>query len=143
MKKDKKIGLMVGLVVVLCVVFYGGMVYGKSQIPARGTQAFGQNGATGARGTRGMGGFTTGKIISKDANSITVQLITGGSGSTTQGGSKIIFLSTSTTITKSVNGTIADLAIGTQVSVTGTANTDGSENAQSVQIRPNTPPVLK
>ena len=149
MNRDKKIGLVVGLVVVLCVVFYGGMVYGKSQIPVRGTQAFGQNGATGARGTRGMGGFTTGKIISKDANSITVQLITGGasgtngSASTSQSGSKIIFLNTSTTVTKSVNGTIADLAIGTQVSVTGTPNTDGSENAQSVQIRPNTPPVLK
>ena len=153
MNKNKKIGLIVGLVIVLCVVFYGGMVYGKSQIPAQVTATFGQNGTIGARGARGMGGgFTTGQIISKDANSITVQLMTGGAGSATQpsgpaspslGGSKIIFIGANTTVAKTVAGSANDLTVGAQVSITGTANTDGSVNAQSVQIRPNTPPVLK
>jgi len=138
---NKKIGLGIVGVIVLIGVFYGGMVYGKSQIPARGQgmQAFGQNNALGARGgTRNVGGFTAGQIIAKDANSITVQLMASGPDSTTQVGSKIVFLSTSTTVTKSVNGTIADLAIGAQVSITGTPNTDGSVNAQAVQIRPQT-----
>lgn len=145
MNKDKKIVLIVGLIVVLCVVFYGGMVYGKSQIPAKSASAFSQNGVASARGARSMGGgFTTGQIISKDANSITVQLTTGGATSTTQpSGSKIIFIDANTTVAKTVAGSASDLTVGAQVSVTGTANTDGSENAQSVQIRPNTPPVLK
>jgi hypothetical protein len=34
-------------------------------------------------------------------------------------------------------GAISDLTIGTQVSVTGTANGDGSITAKSVQIKPN------
>jgi hypothetical protein len=142
-ENSKKIIWGVVGIIVLIGVFYGGMVYGKSQIPARGNQAFGQNGALGAggmRGARNSGGFTVGQIISKDANSITVQLMTGGpGGTTTQSGSKIIFLGTGTTVTKTVAGTLADLTVGTQVSVTGTPNTDGSENAISVQIRPNTP----
>jgi hypothetical protein len=146
--KNKKIIWGVVGIIVLVGVFYGGMVYGKNQISARGAQAFGQNGALGAGGMRGArngGGFTVGQIISKDATSITVQLMAGGAGtaSTNPGGSKIIFLGTGTTVTKTVTGTTADLAVGTQVSVTGTVNTDGSENATSVQIRPNTPAVIR
>lgn len=134
-ENNKKIvGVVVG-VIVLVAVFYGGMSYGKSQVSA-GTktlgQNFGQNGANGMmRGTRngmGFGGFTTGQIISKDANSITVGV--------QGGGSKIIFLDTNTKVSKQAAGTSADLAVGTEVSVTGTANSDGSVNAQSVQIRP-------
>ncbi|MCX6752517.1 MAG: DUF5666 domain-containing protein [Candidatus Nomurabacteria bacterium] len=134
-------------VIVLVAVFYGGMVYGKSQIPARGGNlAFGQNpnGASGMRGARTGGGFTAGKIISKDATSITVQIMAGGPASpSTQGGSKIIFVDNNTKVTKQANGALSDLAVGTDVSVTGTPNADGSISAQSVQIRPNTPPVLK
>jgi hypothetical protein len=142
MNNNKKIVLVIVGVIVLVGVFYGGMAYGKSQIPVRGqgAQAFGQNGVAGTRGIRnggGLGGFTTGQIISKDAKSITVQLMTDGSASGSQGGSKIIFLGTNTTITKTATGSTGDLTIGAQVSVTGTANTDGSITAQSVQIRPN------
>jgi hypothetical protein len=137
MKKEnnKKIGFVIGGIVVLIGVFYCGMVYGKSIKPAgtAGLQAFG-----GARGTRGGGGggFTTGEILSKDDKSITLKLM--------NGGSKIIFLDANTKISKSVSGSTADLSVGTQVSVMGAANTDGSVNAQSVQIRPNTAlPVVK
>jgi hypothetical protein len=150
MKKEnnKKIGLGIAGVVVLVAVFYGGMVYGKSQVPVRGqgNQAFGAaNFAGGARGGRNIGGgFTVGQIISKDATSITVQAINGAPGTAGQGtGSKIVFLDSNTKITKSVDGTAADLATGTQVSVTGTPNSDGSINAQTVQIRPNVPPGAK
>lgn len=144
MNKNKKISLGIVGIIVLIGIFYGGMVYGKSQIPARGqgAQAFGQNSALGARGgARNAGGFTAGQIISKDANSITVQLMAGGNGqggtaTPSAGGSKIVFIGTGTTVTKTVTGSVGDLIIGTQVSITGTANTDGSENAQSVQVRP-------
>ncbi len=150
MKKEnsnKKIGLVVMGVLLLVGVFYGGVVYGKSHAPVsantrgQGGQAFG--GGRGGRGTGGLGGFTTGEIIGKDDKSITVKLMDGGPASPSQGGSKIIFFDTNTTISKFAAGSVADLATGTQVSVTGSPNTDGSMNAQSVQIRParTTPPA--
>jgi hypothetical protein len=52
------------------------------------------------------------------------------------GGSKIVFLDTNTKITKQAEGSASDLAVGTQVSVSGAPNADGSVNAQMVQIRP-------
>lgn len=77
-------------------------------------------------GGQAGGGFTAGEIISKDERSITVSL--------PEGGSRIIFITESTPVQKSAAGTLADLAVGTQVVVTGSANQDGSISAQSVQI---------
>jgi hypothetical protein len=139
-ENNKKIVLVIVGIAVLVGVFYGGMIYSKSQIPTRGAQAFGagnfSGGAVGARGTKNGGGFTTGEIISKDTQSITVNLVSGGS--------KIVFYTDKTSITKTVNGTLPDLIIGKQVSVSGAANADGSFNAQSVQIKSNiVPPVVK
>lgn len=137
-------------VVVLVVVFLGGVSYGKGQTgnSQTGNQTFSGNGR-GMRNGGGLGGgFTVGQIIAKDATSITVQLMSLGSAngvpSTTQSGSKIVFFDSNTKITKTVDGTPADLAIGAQVSINGTANSDGSVSAQTVQIRPNiVPPVVK
>jgi hypothetical protein len=150
--KNKKIGFVVVGIIVLVGVFYGGMTYGgnnvKAALSSRGPGASGFAGRTG--GTRSAGGFIGGQIIAKDATSITVQLMAGGpagtgNGATTtsQAGSKIIFLDNNTKVTKQADGTLADLAVGTSVSVTGTPNTDGSINAQTVQIRPSAPAVVK
>ena len=131
--------------------FYGGMKYAQSKVPqGRLSQADFQNlqnfspeerqqrlqelgaNAGGFRGgQRGgnAGGFTTGEIISKDDKSVTVKL--------RDGGSKIVFLSDSTEITKSAAGTLSDLEVGKNISVNGTANSDGSITAQSIQLRPN------
>ncbi|KKS39844.1 MAG: hypothetical protein UV04_C0035G0003 [Candidatus Gottesmanbacteria bacterium GW2011_GWA2_42_16] len=131
--------------------FYGGMKYAQSKAPqGRLSQADFQNlqnfspeerqqrlqelgaNAGGFRGgQRGgnAGGFTTGEIISKDDKSVTVKL--------RDGGSKIVFLSDSTEITKSAAGTLSDLEVGKNISVNGTANSDGSITAQSIQLRPN------
>lgn len=135
--------------VVIAVVFagggfYGGMKYNQSKTASatqnRFQQFAGRNG--GAQGGQRMAGttgampdgrqgFTGGEILSKDDKSITVKL--------RDGGSKIIFFSGSTQVTKSATGTPQDLITGTQVTVTGQANQDGSINAESIQIRP-TPP---
>jgi hypothetical protein len=131
---NKKFVWIVVGIIVLAGVFYGGMVYGKGQTAtSANTASIGFAGARtrSAGGTGGFGGATIGQIISKDATSITVSLAAGGS--------KIIFLDNTTPITKQTNGTLSDLIIGTNVMVTGTANTDGSVSATAVQIRPNVP----
>jgi hypothetical protein len=136
MNKNKKIGLIVAGIVVLIGVFYGGMFYGKSQGNSRGPEGFSANmqnrdvqlgGIAGGKNQMGGGGFTSGEVVSKDDKSITMKLA--------DGGSKIIFLDNNTKVSKTVNGKTADLTIGEQVSITGTANSDGSITAQSVQIR--------
>jgi hypothetical protein len=138
----KYIPMIVAVVVVGAIGFFGGMKYGQaksvSALDAQGGQAgarqfgAGRRGAGGAGGP-GAGGFTAGSILSKDPGSITVQL--------TSGGSKIVFVSTSTTVMKFATGSVNDLVVGGQVSVTGSANADGSITAQAVQLRPNMRPV--
>lgn len=131
--------------IVLCVIsaliiaggsFYGGTLYAKSKTPftrgnleARIGQDGRQMGQLGGNMRNVSGGFIAGEIISKDATSVTVKL--------QNGGSKIIFLGDTTQVSKSTNGTVNDLVVGTQITVTGTANSDGSVTAQSVQIRSN------
>lgn len=125
MNKKNIIWVVAGIVV-LIAVFYGGVSYGKSQAAATAKTAFS---GTRIRGTGGnFGGATIGQILSKDAQSITLSIA--------GGGSKIIFYTAQTPVTKTVAGTSADLITGENVSVIGTANTDGSITAQSFQIRP-------
>ena len=140
MNKNKKISFIVLGIIVLGGVFYGGMVYGKGQksTGTTGTAAFAGRGTRGGAGGLGAGGFTSGQIIAKDATSITVQLMTGGPAGTASG-SKIVFVDSNTKVTKQASGTLSDLAVGTNISITGTANTDGSVSATAVQIRPKTP----
>ena len=125
MNKNIIIGAIVGILVIGGGSFYAGTKFaGTSQI---GPQTMGQGGQF--RMGQGMGGgITAGQILSKDDTSITVKL--------SDGGSKIVFTSASTTILKTSEGTMSDLSVGTNVSVQGTANSDGSVNAQSIQIRP-------
>lgn len=128
-------------VVIAIGSFFGGVKYdqGKTTSLATGSQNFstqggqmrrGVTGANGAqRGARVMNGGATGSIVAKDATSITVAL--------RDGGSKIVFLSPKTAITKTTDGVAGDLVIGKEVSVSGTPNSDGSIVAQSIQVRPN------
>lgn len=126
--------------------FYGGMQYQKSKGSAADfqdfrnlsleerQQRFQQMGVPGgisnggAGGNRAGGGFATGEIISKDDKSITVKL--------RDGGSRIIFYSDSTEISKFVSGTQSDLEVGKTITVNGKTNQDGSITAQTIQFRP-------
>ncbi|MCX6797007.1 MAG: DUF5666 domain-containing protein [Candidatus Doudnabacteria bacterium] len=149
----------VSMIVVIAIIvgagsFFGGYKYSQAKIKTKaGAQGqFGQNGI-GARngsganqGNRRLGNgnnFVNGKIISADANSITVQIMenspTGQASTTNSNGSKIVLISNSSQITKSAPGTAADLTVGENVLVTGTANSDGSLTAQNIQIRPQLP----
>ena len=155
MKDKKTIGLIVGFVVVALVFFFIGSSYGKGHAlvaGAGGAQNSGQNsgnfartGANGQRGMRAGGGNVFGQIIAKDANSITVQLNSpvggniAGTTANTGTGSKIVFYTTTTTVSKTTDGAISDLAGGKNVSVQGTANPDGSVNATVISLRPTLP----
>ena len=135
MSKEKMVaGLIAVIVVVFLISFFAGEAYGKSNVLAAGqnNQAQGGPGSQmrGMRGGRG-GGFTVGQIIGEDATSITVGLPTGGS--------KTVFFSGSSTISKPVAGSASDLTTGENVMVTGTPNSDGSITATSIQIRPAAP----
>ncbi len=131
--------------------FYGGVKYAESKnsqnrlpqanfqnlqnLSSEERQVMLQNLGTNAGGSRvgktgGQtgGNFISGEIISKDDKSVTVKL--------QDGGSKIIFFSDSTEITKLAQGFLNDLTVGAQISVNGTANSDGSATAQTIQLRP-------
>ena len=93
------------------------------------TGSFGSGGASttgGATGTGGIGGFaggaTIGQIVSAGDGTFTIQL-------PGTAGSKIIFYSDSTGITKTVSGSSADLTPGTSVIIGGTSNSNGSLTA--------------
>lgn len=117
--------------------FYGGMKYaeGKNNSSTnamqnfqgmRGNRTGGGNGQF--RGQNGMmGGGTIGDVLSKDDKSITVKL--------RDGGSKIVFYTSSTTVRQTTEATINDIKEGTPIIVQGQANPDGSVTAQSIQLR--------
>lgn len=113
--------------------FYGGTIYAKSKVPTRFGNLPTGNFPTGAArrvmpaGQARSGGFTTGDVISKDAGSITIKL--------PDGGSRIVFYSSSTTVGKMTAGTMDDVAPDATVMVTGSPNADGSVTAQSIQLR--------
>lgn len=130
---DKKhiITLVVVAVVFAAAGFFGGMQYQKSKTPAvalrgQGGQFAGRAGRGGANG----GGFASGQIIAKDDKSITVKMASG---------SKIVFYSASTQISKPAPVQAADLATGQTVIISGQADSDGSIAAQTIQIRPENP----
>jgi hypothetical protein len=134
-KMNKTIAIVVIFVLVGGGCFYGGMVYGQNSArPGQGAamSQFQRNGTGGAGGaglrTRGGDGFTAGSILSKDDKSITVKM--------QDGGSKIVFFSSSTSIGKTTQGSAGDLTVGQDVVANGTPNSDGSITATNIQIRP-------
>lgn len=134
-----KIILIFAAIVIAALSFYGGTLYGKSnnqtaQSSGRfsGIPSGGQQQGTGQRGAfPGGGNAITGEIMSKDDKSITLKL--------QDGGSKIIFFSDSTKITKSTAGSLNDLEIGKTAIIGGKQNSDGSFTAETIQLRPLTP----
>jgi hypothetical protein len=86
------------------------------------TTAFAGRGAAGA-----VGGFTTGQVLSINANSLTLQLA--------NGNSENVFFSSSTQVIVPQPTSIASVQTGTTVMVSGATNSDGSVTASTIQLR--------
>ncbi len=138
----KYIGLLVAIVLVVGGgSFWSGYAYGqsktKSGFPGGAGSMSGRNfgGANGGpsqpRNRSGLGGFISGEVLSKDEKSLTIKL--------QDGGSRIVLIGGETKVSKSAEGSIADVSIGGAVMVSGKANPDGSLTAETVQLRPNMP----
>ncbi|MCX6759237.1 MAG: DUF5666 domain-containing protein [Candidatus Nealsonbacteria bacterium] len=124
------------IVILILVVgggaFYGGMKYGQSKGPSRQApqnlspeqrQQFLQGGTQ-----RAGAGFLSGEVIAKDEQSLTLKM--------PDGGSKIVFFSDSTQISKTTEGSIGDIEVGKQIMVSGSQNSDGSYTAKTIQLSP-------
>lgn len=124
--------IIIGMVLIIAA-FFGGMFYGQSKTPTVNQGArngnFLANGG-GMRNGRTGGGFSGGQIISKDTTGVTIKA--------QNGNSEIVLISNSTPVLKFVAGSLNDLSVGQDITVTGTPNSDGSITAQSIQIRPAT-----
>ncbi|HVU80124.1 MAG TPA: hypothetical protein VHD37_02045, partial [Candidatus Paceibacterota bacterium] len=98
----------VAAVIIAGASFWGGMAYAKHASPMRGNFQFGMgNGAFmrggaafsgGASAGRGQGAITAGSVLSQDASSITLKLM--------DGGTRIVLLSASTTVSKTAQGSV-------------------------------------
>ncbi len=125
-----KKSILIFIVIALAVgggAFYGGMKYAGSKSPER----FNNNNFQKFRNQTGgeiSGSNITGEIIAKDAQSVTVKLL--------DGSSRIIFISESTNITKSVSASAEDLNNGEQIIATGAENPDGSYTAKTIRLSP-------
>ena len=139
MNKVNKNTLSVTILVLLAAsagMFFAGMSYQKSKAADNsgsqqqqfGTRTGPRGQGNGNGGAGGGGGFASGEVLAKDDQSITIKL--------SDGGSRIVYFSGSTTVGKMDTGSASDLKTGDQVIANGTPNSDGSIAAQNIQIRP-------
>lgn len=126
----------------LAIGFVSGFLIGKNQKPSFNKKGFGNqmsmmNGQKGqVRGVQTSNlRQTIGEIIKTDDSSITVK--------TPDGGSKIILISDSTVINKAAQVSKTDLAVGSNISITGDSNTDGSVTGKIINISSEIKPVTK
>ena len=144
MKNKKNVILGVGYVLVATIFFFiGSNVSNHKPQTGNNMNQFAQGGQFGQnRGGRMMNGNVFGQIIAKDSNSITVEMKSSGPNeknpenqNNNQTGSKIVFYTDQTTVIKSMSGKLSDLLVGQNISINGNPNSDGSINADSIQIR--------
>jgi len=143
--KNKMIGSIVLVVVLIAGAFYGGMQFAKPkggltqqalqnmtpeqrQAAFAGARGAGQGQGMRAGGTPATTGFANGEIISQTDKNLTIKL--------RDGSSKIVLIADSTKINKSVEGVKTDLVAGKQVMINGTANSDGTITAESITLTP-------
>lgn len=123
----------VALVIGIGIGYLGGNTL-RPAAPAQNAQGgFAGTRGGGMRGGGAGGGFLSGTVAAKDAASITIN--------TRDGNSRVVLVTPATNVSKSVGGAISDVSVGSSVTVSGTANGDGSLSASLIQLRPAVSPV--
>jgi hypothetical protein len=117
--------------IVAVVALGGGYFWGKASVVISrgsyaGTGTFGSS--TRRFAGAAAGSLAVGQISAIDSSSITLQLA--------NGNSQVVFYSTSTPVTKPTIVSADTLTVGTNVMIGGTANSDGSLTAETIQVRP-------
>lgn len=134
MKPIKPLYVIIVVIIVAAAGLYGGMQYQKSQTRAGfarfggGAGAGGRFGQGGPGGPGGANGMTPvrGQVVSQANGSVTIKLI--------DGSSKIVDITSKTSISKTTTGSVSDLKSGETVTAIGTTNSDGSVTAQTVLV---------
>ena len=136
------------ILVVVLMLAIGGGSFGIGYKVAQGKNSFGnfaRNGANQmmARGDRNgqglgqgqqVGGMMrgnrqiAGEVIALDDKTMTIKMA--------DGSSKIVLLSSTMTISKSIDAPKTELKVGSNVAVFGAQNTDGSQTATTVELDP-------
>ena len=117
------------LIAVLAVGVVGGVVIGQNTASATGPGGMTQGqfpgvDAAGGAAPTGMGDFTSGTIVSVDGSTVVLEL---------EDGSQVtVNTADDTTVTKTTDATVSDLAAGEEVTVIGAADDDGSVTATSI-----------
>jgi hypothetical protein len=128
-----------GAILLAAVAFGGGFAVATAtssgntpRTAANGNGNFGPGASgrlrTGGGGAAGFGGGASGTVGTVSANQMTI--------TTAAGGSRIVLLTSTTTVTQvsSATKTLTDLASGQTVTVIGSSNPDGSVTATNVVI---------
>ncbi len=127
--KKYKVHIVWAIIVIIALV--GGIFYGKGGASSQTAgKSFASSTRSGALRTGTGGGFVSGQIISVDADSMTVSLA--------NGNSQVVFYSSSTQVMEPTIVPASTLVAGTRVMIGGTANSDGSLTAQSIQVETGT-----
>jgi hypothetical protein len=123
--KNNTTTLIVIAIIIAGASFFGGMKYQESKRPAFNRQTTNNDMR---RGQNGNNRPVNGEILNSDDKSITVKLI--------DGSSKIVLLTSTTSLNKAAEATKSDLKPGERISVFGVTNADGSVTAQNIQLNP-------
>lgn len=101
-----------------------GIMMGRDELVGQGKAGI----PNGDKGMMGLRGAIIGEVTSKDDKSITVKM--------SDGSSKNVILSDTTSYRISNEAKIEELGVGKTVSVFGTTNSDGSTTATSIELNP-------
>lgn len=123
LKYDKKT-LIIAVVAIFLIgiAFYAGAKYEKSKLSKMGLL---KDSATSATGSPASSNSIKGTITAKDDKSVTIK--------TNDGSSQTVSVSSSTTYGQKGTKSLADLAIGEEVAISGQKNSDGTFSAQSIK----------
>jgi hypothetical protein len=124
-KKQIYSSLIITAVIFSGLGYYAGMKKSSSDSPRQF-----QGGQRASRGFGG-GGVTQGEVISFDNQMLTLK--------GRDGGSKVIVVTDTTKVLKSVTGVKSDVKTGSSVVIMGTQNSDGSITAETLQLRDGLP----